>query len=531
MHERLVDDWLTNVNELGYQLPFCDVLLTEGYSIIHVSTHGRGEHGKDIVARRADGVLTTFQLKGGDINLTKWRAMRGEVEELVHLPARVPGVLEDEPHIPHLVTNGEIRGDALESIARYSDTWAAKGYPRMEVWTRRVVLRKFLDAHGSYLPANLQDFRWFVELYVGDFESPLPKAKFARLLETLAANSTDLSATEMRRALPAISIVGSYIAEQYGRSQNHLAAAEAWTIIAAAILRTAEASGADLEIYGGALRVARAAFERELDAFAEEVLDSTDLVARKGGLVDGNVYGARVSIVLGWLSAWALGSQLYRARSVQSGRVFNVIKREWPAHRYAGEVDWPFLLCLALQLDAECLPNDAESVLLQYVNALLQSNRGEKPGGIPSPYWSHEKVLKLANQMLAPYEQEQFGGRSFTMAQALDALVRRLRRQSVKIAWPDASHLDFCDFSPDQLADYFLWRCETGALKTGKPNLSASWSAWREAAASLDRTQVPATLLRHPEWVLPYLLTYPHRANRVMSKLAEWSVRRRISLS
>ena len=46
MQEKLVENWLTNVNELSYQLPFCEVLVARGYDVIHVSSHGRGEHGK-----------------------------------------------------------------------------------------------------------------------------------------------------------------------------------------------------------------------------------------------------------------------------------------------------------------------------------------------------------------------------------------------------------------------------------------------------------------------------------------------------
>ena len=127
MHEKLVEHWLTSANELGYQIPFCEVLIARGFEIIHVSTHGRGEHGKDIIARSANGGLWTFQLKGGDIALSDWRRMRTEVAELVELPVRFPGVSESEAHTPVLVTNGEIRGDAIENIKRYAKLWRKNG--------------------------------------------------------------------------------------------------------------------------------------------------------------------------------------------------------------------------------------------------------------------------------------------------------------------------------------------------------------------------------------------------------------------
>jgi hypothetical protein len=137
VHERLIEHWLTNVNELGYQIPLCEALLADGCTILHVSRHGRAEHGKDIIARDASGLLTTFQLKGGDINLAEWRSIRGEVEELVQLPVMLPGISPGEDHQPILVTNGELRGDAISSIREYAEVWKRKGSRSLEVWQKQ----------------------------------------------------------------------------------------------------------------------------------------------------------------------------------------------------------------------------------------------------------------------------------------------------------------------------------------------------------------------------------------------------------
>ena len=70
MLERLIENWLTNVNELGYQIPLCQLLCSEGHSILYVSRHSQGEHGVDILSRNLDGDVYAFQLKGGDITLS-----------------------------------------------------------------------------------------------------------------------------------------------------------------------------------------------------------------------------------------------------------------------------------------------------------------------------------------------------------------------------------------------------------------------------------------------------------------------------
>lgn len=241
MFERLIENWLINVHELGYQIPFCQVLLTEKYKVLHISRHGRGEHGKDVVARNPEGQLTTFQLKGGDITLPIWRQIRGEVEDLVRLPVLLPGIRKDEVHSPVLVTNGEIRGDALTSVQEYAEDWERRGSPRLQVWQRNELLSLFIKSHGSYLPNALSDFRQFVELYISDFHDRLPREKFAGFLGKLVDSSiVSGRGQKTKRAVESMLLMGSYIIDQYERIGNHISAAEGWTIVAATIMHIAE---------------------------------------------------------------------------------------------------------------------------------------------------------------------------------------------------------------------------------------------------------------------------------------------------
>jgi hypothetical protein len=505
---------------LTYQIPFCEVLTARGYDILHVSRHGRGEHGKDIVARSRRGRLFSFQLKGGDIALSDWRSIRGEVEELVQLPVRLPGVGEDEPHTPVLVTNGEIRGDAIDSIVRYRDTWERAGYPLLRVISRRTLLRQFLDAQGQFLPTGLVEFRRFVELFVADFTDRLPRERFAKLLEDLLKGLPTKSALHTTRSLAGIAVVAGYIAEQYERAENHVAAAEAWTIAGCVILHVAERDGLAARVYEPVLRLLGLALDRSLEAFATDLLSREHLMEGSLGIADPFVYGARVSLSFGWLAATAHRRDLLGATALPAKAVHRLLLREWTGIRFAGEVDWPAMMLVALYADRHQNSYDAEAILELWVRMILGANA---PGGngLPSPYWLHERVIELANEMLAPNEEEAFSGRSYSLASALDMLVRRLRRQLVGRRWPAASRLDWCDFCPEKTADYFLWQAEEGVLVTGRPVPEASWSEWRDRAASVATSEIPAVMGRHPEWLPPFLMTYPHRANRCLSAFAD----------
>src|SRR5437899_6293013 len=82
---RVIENWLTSVNERQYQLPFCQVLAASGETILYTSAHGPFEKGKDIIARTSSGEIRAYQLKCGDIGLSEWREIHGEINNLVEL--------------------------------------------------------------------------------------------------------------------------------------------------------------------------------------------------------------------------------------------------------------------------------------------------------------------------------------------------------------------------------------------------------------------------------------------------------------
>ena len=107
MIERVVENWLDNTNERGYENAFCQLLTAKGHTIIRRPVHGPTEHGKDIVSRDQKGRLHAYQLKTGNLDKSTWRLIRGEVEELISVPLQEPGVSPKTRFTPHLVTNGE----------------------------------------------------------------------------------------------------------------------------------------------------------------------------------------------------------------------------------------------------------------------------------------------------------------------------------------------------------------------------------------------------------------------------------------
>ena len=349
-------------------MAFGQVLLSQGYTILHMSRHGRGEHGKDIIAKAPDGIIYTFQLKGGDINLPSWRDIRGEVEDLVRLPAQTAGQAPILVHVPVLVTNGEIVGDAAESISRYADLWEASGSGRLLVWQRGELLKMFLEAHGSFLPKERPDLKRFVQLFAADFEDRLDRPRFARLMwEVTRTFALEGKKTKSIRTIDSIILLGYYIIEQYEDAENWVAACEGWSIIAAHVMYIASKDGIPDRIYRPALDLCWLALSRNLDKLNEEVFARKDLVEPRYMFAEPLTYGSRATITLGWVAASAL-TRLSVSEPVQSHRIIKVLQREGKRLQFVSEADWPYVVALALFLERFVGAREADNLLNLWVN-------------------------------------------------------------------------------------------------------------------------------------------------------------------
>jgi len=81
--------------------------------------------------------------------------------------------------------------------------------------------------------------------------------------------------------------------------------------------------------------------------------------------------------------------------------------------------------------------------------------------------------------------------------------------------------LSFCDFIPDQAFDWFVWRSKRRNAVHRLFPLSKSWHEWRTETGSVSAALVPKLLLRNPKWILPFVLTFPHRTNRTMTAVVD----------
>ena len=520
MIERIVEDWLTSTNERGYQIPFCQCLMQEGFTIVHISKHGQMEQGKDIIATAPDGTVCAYQLKTGDINLARWRSMQGEIQDLVELPVVHPAVDKRQPVQHFLVTNGMIDDPVRRSIDDKNMHWEQLGLRNFKVSliVGSQLLRKFVDAAGSFFPEKPIPLKEFLELYLTDRRSLPDKDKLASFLEQLLGIGTPLteSSRELQRRISGAAVIAQYLISPFEKERNHVAIIECWIVYLATVLALAEKEALGEEIYSRTYGIVMQRIVEQLEELKAEFLSRQNYLEEPPMGDGGIVYKARLTMVLAWVCALHLFDTESNEGATPDERIIQVIKSnhdDWLW--YWGQSATPYHLIISLFCESMNEKELSWSILLKVLADLsLQDVSDKSPSdfvsNMPDPYVQVEKCIG-AEMKLPGFERENFADLSYHLAPIVYFSVRRNKRTSLNELWKRISKTILCEYSPLHNWHYLLWRSNEGKEKTWSfDELPQSWKKLNELANQKDST-LPAVIYDRPEFLYFFLLVYPHR--------------------
>ena len=153
MIERLIENWLTSARECDYEVPFAQLLASEGHRILQGPVHHPFEHGKDIITFAPDGELHAYQLKGPDlVRLGDFEKIQAQLLALSGAAITHPAVNSDRPaDRVFLVTNATLTPPVRDRIEKFNTSIKASGWPRIEPIERDHLLARFVAAHGKLL--------------------------------------------------------------------------------------------------------------------------------------------------------------------------------------------------------------------------------------------------------------------------------------------------------------------------------------------------------------------------------------------
>jgi hypothetical protein len=518
MIERVIENWLINSDERGYQIPFCQLLNLKNYKIVHVSTHGPFEQGKDIIALDSEGKPCAFQLKAGDISLDRWRKIRPEVEELLDIPINHPSIDKTIPHKAILVTNGTLSDPVRREIDDRNESRKRKAQTVLDVITRGELLSDFVSANEKFLPTGISDIQSFLNLYTYPGINALPKEKIFNYLSGIFPIGDKIDKKKLVIVAANYLLFSAYLFSAYESSKNYWSLADGWIITTAQLLAMAEKYNAYEELQPS-IDLSLKAIDRALFNLQKEALESTDLFQGKS-LFEGMVLPFRTTILAGYLTAYRLFLLLQGDKGWSDQKVIDFINKYRDDIKIFSEGSLPFFVSKFWYLDKTGQKESANKALAMILNSIIYANRKMKVGLI-SPYYEHETALRFFIGLLEDPITETFVDSSYSLDYVITLAARHDQRAFLASRWRPITHIQMIEFVPKYRWEYFLYRAEHGKLESRFPQQTQSWSKLVEDSHTISETDLPQGLIRYPQFLILLWLVYPHRMRSVFVKFLD----------
>jgi len=520
MLERVIENWLTNTDERGYQIPFCQLLTLKGHKVIHVSTHGPFEQGKDILTIDPKGVPCAFQLKVGNIPLSRWRTIRSEVDELLDIPINHPSIPQKTQHKSYFVTTGSLTDPVRREIDDRNVQRNRDNKPVLSTIVKGELLQEFYSASGGFLAQEIADIQLFLNLYTSDGTYPLPKERFAHFLSIICPLERRYDRRTLIKLAASSLIFVAYVLSPYEQARNHWSLSDGRIINTAYLLALAEKHNA-YEYLKPTIDLAISSAERSLTDLQEESLKSPDLI--QNGIFDGIFYPFRATILCGYLTAYRLYLLLNGAEDWCDNQIISFYQKYERDFKLFGEGAIPFLLSLFWYLVKTSNSEIARNVLMKVISTIVHESRKQKFGLI-NPYYEIETAIRHQMGLVDEPIAESFVGKSYFLSSLVSIAAKYGLRDYLASQWRSISHLEFTEFKPGSSWETFLYRAGHGQVESRFPNQTQSWAKLVEEANEIDGSEIPSGFTNCPQFAILLFLAFPHRMRPVYTKFLDRAI-------
>jgi hypothetical protein len=529
--EKTIESWLIKSNELGYTLPFAEVLIANGHAVIHVSKQNAFEQGKDLISIGPDGLVYAYQLKGGNITDKLWTdEIWTEIKKLWGLPVVHPSISFGTPHTSVLVTNGMLEDTVRRAITDLNHSeW--KDAPLQTV-VRGQLLRDFVDASAAFVPTKLADYRAFLDLFFADGSGFVDDEKLSTLLEDVLNLNEDVgTAAARKRNIAAAILFGSYAISPAVNAANHVACIHALARITGYVYAFIERYGIPKKDWNDSVTLLLRTIDTHAAELEEEFLrGSYDDLARD--IWDGTLVGFRRAAAFDALAAYKLSLLLRgdeRWRALSPARLL-----EWHAK---GQLLWGEAAAISgmnrFWLFRALVPTEAAvyDLISGPLNDILDATGPElNTQGFISPYHDINTAVQLATGTSSEPIGESFRGHSYAVGSLVDLLARHDRRDTLEKLWRRITYISHAQYEPTAKWEWFRRRGESGKEVTEFPEQRKSWSELRGQADQVDVEALPEMLRAHPAFLPFFLLGYPHHACRNVIRYIDGEVTQAMAL-
>ncbi len=521
--EKTIENWLTKTSELGYQMPFCQLLISEEFSICHISPHNAFEQGKDIIAIDKNGDPFGFQLKGGNISMSKWNGgIKAEIEKLLELTIVHPSVDKNKKHISYLVTNGYLEDTVrLEIDNLNAGKW--KENP-LNIWTLGELLSKFLKISGDFVPQDVEDYKSFLELYFGEGRDLIDTKKYSNFIkEVLKIEVEGESSEERKRNIASAVLFTSYIIAPYQKHENHISVMQILSLLLGHILALVEKNSLPDKYWLGSIEVVWQEIKNNGKELQNEIAND-GLLKMIDSWWDGELGVFRKHMAVSYLLAYKV-SQLLEGdddwNTLKSEQINSLI----PLALYGESGIFVFFL-LYWYISKNDPLQDHTGLLTVPLQEITKYNSRDvqkelQDLSLMSPYYDVTAFINRKFNLLDEPIDETFVGRSFTIKSFIEMIARKGKRSELEKLWKKITHIQQECFVPEHLWQHFIWRVESGQNNSEFPNQTQSWKELVEISNKIDLDQLPSIIQKYYHFIPMLLLVYPHRITNNYAKFLD----------
>lgn len=526
--ERTIEHWLNSANEMGYLLPFSQLLLSEGFSVCHTSRQNAFEQGKDVVAIDKHGKPHAFQLKGGNITNTRWRdEVKREIEELIDYTIVHPSVQKGSKHKSYLVTNGELEDTVRLAIDNLnSDKW--KDNP-LEVITYGQLLKGFAALSNTFVPQKISNYKNFLDLYFSNGNGLVDEKMFSDFIsDVLRINEDSLSKEERRRNVAAAVLYTSYVLAPFKKENNHISIIQILTLLGSHILAVTEKFGLPEKYWEESFKIIQDEIFLTGDRLQDEIKND-GFISLVNSMWDGEIGHYRRHLAVSYLFAFKIAQLFEKNPNWNNAINDNFFVKLKDSMKLWGEAAIYSLILTFLCVNKALTKKEddrAFSPLFTAIEAVLKFNGEDGKIGLLSPYYGITFAIKRRYGLLEEPLDEKFVGRSFLIRSLVDLLVRHGRRAELNKYWRGITHIAQDKFVPDELWQHFIWHCDKGDNQSEFPNQTQSWTELVKEANQINLNLIPKTIQTHSSFLPFFLLVYPHRITNNYIKFLDETVKK-----
>lgn len=509
MKERLVEDWLSRINERGYEVPFSQALISTGHRVLRCG-HSPTEHGKDILSVMPDGTVAAYQLKTGDLGQKEITNYLAQIQMLVETRPIFPGLIEPFDYRPFLVTAGEFKQPAVSLVKELNASWRSRNLHELELINGRELHIQFVSLAGDFWPIEPPEVRRFRQLYLVDGRGDLDLPQFAEFLNEILKQTK--SSLDFERSVAAANIFASYLLGEFYRHEDHWSIFQGWTVCASQIAGAAEGSNFAEKHWKTAFDLGKRAACGALASLAEEARRPDALKVNDREL-DELTRTRNTTTLAAVICSQLLGmpeSLQTEAAQRTTASAIDLFQRKRLYFWGEGALS-QFILIIWL-FEQTNNAELAKRILVELISAIAVRNakNGERP--FEDPYTSADECLKkLFNSIGNPPKKHRQVVESYSLLPLILLAARRNFKSELEQVWKEISNVDFTWFRPDVPADHLRWHCETGKEFQARVDHPQSWKELRDLAFRDEQERLANVLRNDRQFALLFMLAFPHR--------------------